>query len=269
MATSPFSENVVLITGAAAGIGRELALALAEKGAFLSLGDVDAANLTRTAEQCRILGGKAVAVPTDITHKEACRQLIEATVSEYGRIDTLINNAGITMVARLDEMQDLDLFERVMGVNFFGSVYCTFFALPYLKKSRGRIVGVSSLAGKAGLPKRSAYSASKHAMAGFFDTLRIELAEDGVSVTMVYPDFVATGLRKQAYGPMGKTLDADPVDNARAMDVTTCARLIIEAVALRKRECFLTFRGKMGQWLKLAAPGLIDRITIKAAVKGH
>ncbi len=269
MKFSPFTDNVVVITGAAAGIGRELALLLAEKGALLSLADVDTQKMNETAQQCRTIGSRVIAVPTDVTQKDSCRELIETTNSEYGRIDTLINNAGITMVARLDETPDLAPFERVMGVNFFGSVYCTYYALPHLKKSRGRIVGVSSLAGKAGLPLRSAYSASKHAMAGFFDTLRIELAGDGVSVTMVYPDFVATDLRKQAYGPMGKSLDADPVNEARAMSVEACAQRIIKAAAGRKRESFMTFRGKIGSWLKLIAPGLIDRVTLKAALKGH
>jgi len=269
MKSSPFMENVVIITGGAAGIGREMAFQLSRKGASLSLADIDPQKLEETAQQCRALGSRAVAVPTDVTQKDACRELIETTVSEYGRIDTLINNAGITMVARLDETPDLAPFERVMAVNFYGSVYCTYYALPHLKKNRGRIVGVSSLAGKAGLPFRSAYSASKHAMAGFFDTLRIELADDGVSVTMVYPDFVATGLRKQAYGPMGKSLDADPVNEARAMSVETCAQLIVKATAERKRELYMTFRGKMGSWLKLIAPGLIDWITLKAALKGH
>lgn len=269
MTSSPFTDNVVVITGAAAGIGCEIALCLAEQGALLSLADVDAQNLDKTASQCRTLGGKAVAVPTDVTRQDSCKKLIETTVSEYGRIDTLINNAGITMVARLDETPDLAPFERVMAVNFYGSVYCTYHALDHLKQSQGRIVGVSSLAGKAGLPLRSAYSASKHAMAGFFDTLRIELAGDGVSVTMVYPDFVATDLRKQAFGPKGKSLAADPVNHARAMSVETCAHLIIAAAAKRKRELYMTFRGKIGQWLKLIAPGLIDRITLKAAIKGH
>ena len=269
MKKSLFIGNVVVITGAASGIGRELALQLSRMGAWLCLADMNVESLERTRRDCGILGGRVMAVPMNITTEAHCKDLMDRAVRQYGRIDTLINNAGVTMVGRLDETTSLKPFEHVIRVNFMGSVYCTFYALPWLKKSRGRIVAVSSLAGKAGLPMRSAYSASKHAMAGFFDTLRIELADDGVSVTVVYPDFVATDLRKHSYGANGLTLKHDPVQNDKAMSVETCAAFIIKAVSKRKREVYMTFRGKLGSWLKLIAPKMIDRITKKAALKGR
>ena len=269
MKSSLFIGNVVVITGAASGIGRELAVQFSQMGAWLCLGDMNVEALEQTKADCSKLGGRVMAVPINLTSEEHCRDLIDRAIRQYGRIDTLINNAGITMVARLDETQSLKPFEHVIRVNFMGSVYCTYYALPWLKKSRGRIVAISSLAGKAGLPMRSAYSASKHAMAGFFDTLRIELGDDGISVTVVYPDFVATGLRQQAYGPNGLSLKNDPVQNEKAMDVEACAKMIINAVAKRKRELYMTFRGRMGSWLKLISPKMIDRITKKAALKGR
>ena len=189
MAASVFRDNVVIITGASSGIGRELAFQLADQGAWLSLAARGAERLASVASHCRERGGQALIVPTDVSQESLCQALIAQTVQEYGRIDTLINNAGITMWAKFEEIRDLHLFEHMMQVNYLGSVYCTYHALPFLKQTRGRIVGVSSLTGKTGVPTRSGYAATKHAMAGFFDSLRIELADYGVSVTMVYPGF--------------------------------------------------------------------------------
>lgn len=264
-----FAENVVIITGASAGIGRALALELADQGAWLVLAARNVERLEQVAAQCRHRGGKALVVPTDVTVQSQCEMLIARTVDEYGRIDTLINNAGITMWAEFDKLQDLEPFERIMRVNYFGSVYCTFYALPYLKKSRGRIVGISSLTGKTGVPTRSGYAASKHAMVGFFDSLRVELADTGVSVTMVYPGFVATEVRERALGPDGKPLGKSPVQEAKVMCAEDCARLIVAAMAKRRRELVMTLRGKVGQWLKLISPGLVDRIAREAIDKGR
>ena len=269
MNKSHFFQKAVIITGASAGIGRELALMLAEQGAWLALAARNAERLEEVAAQCRQRGGKAVVVPTDVTEQSQCRNLIERTLAEYSRIDVLINNAGISMWARFDEIADLSLIEQIMRVNYFGSVYCTHYALPFLKETQGRIVGISSLTGKTGVPTRSGYAASKHAMAGFFDTLRIELADYGVSVTMIYPGFVATEVRQRAFAKDGKPLGISPVREDEVMTVETCARLIVQAAAQRKRELVMTLRGKLGMWLKLIAPGLVDRIARKAIEEGR
>jgi NAD(P)-dependent dehydrogenase (short-subunit alcohol dehydrogenase family) len=245
MSKSSFHENVIIVTGASAGIGRELALQLADQGAWLALAARRTDELEKVATECRGRGGRALVVPTDVADEALCQTLIDRTVAEFGRIDTLINNAGIPMVARFDELHDLRRFERIMAVNYFGSLYCTYYALPHLKKTRGRIVAVSSLSGKSGVPRVSGYAASKHAMAGFFDSLRIELAGSGVTVTSIYPSFVATGTRQIKPG---------------IMSVETCARLIVTAAERRQREVVMTFQGKLGQWVKLIAPGLVDRL---------
>jgi short-subunit dehydrogenase len=148
-------------------------------------------------------------------------------------------------------------------------VYCTRHALPYLRETRGRIVGVSSLAGRVGVPTRTGYSASKHAMAGFFDSLRIELADSGITVTMIYPGFVATGIRENATGPDGKPIRISPVKEGDVMSVEDCARRIVTAIERREREVIMTARGKLGQWLKLIAPGLVDRIAKRAVETGR
>lgn len=264
-----FRENVVVITGASEGIGRELALRLAGQGAWLALAARDAAKLDAVAAECRGRGGRAVAVRTDVGDQAQCRALIDRAVAEFGRIDTLVNNAGISMWARFDEVTDLAPFERMMQVNYFGSVYCTHAALPHLKRTRGRIVGVSSLTGRAGVPTRSGYAATKHAMAGFFDSLRIELEDDGVTVTMVYPGFVSTAIRAHAFGPDGRPLASSPVRESEVMTPEECARQIVAAMASRRRELIMTLRGKVGAWIKLVAPGVVDRIARRAIEQGR
>lgn len=270
MPDAPFRDNVVIITGASAGIGRELAVQLAAQGAHLALAARDAAKLEEVAAECRARGARAAVIPTDVADEAQCRALVERTVAEFGRVDTLVNNAGISMWARFDEISDLGALERIMQINYMGSVYCTHYALPHLKRARGRIVGVSSLTGKTGVPTRSGYAASKHAMAGFFDSVRIELAASGVTVTMVYPGFVQTEIRERAYGPDGRPLGAgnSPVREREVMTAEECARQIVEAAAARRRELIMTTRGKIGWVLKLVAPKLVDRIVAKAIQEG-
>lgn len=265
----PFRDNVVVITGASDGIGREMALQLADQGAWLALAARDAAKLEAAAAECRARGGRAVAIPTDVGDQAQCRRLIDRAVEEFGRIDTLVNNAGVSMWARLDEVTDFAPFETMMRVNYLGSVWCTHAALPHLKRSRGRIVAVSSLTGLTGVPTRSGYAASKHAMGGFFDSVRIELADEGVSVTVVYPGFVSTGIRTRAFGPDGTPLKVSPVHESEVMTPEECARQTIAAAAARRRGLVMTARAKVGQWIKLVAPAMVDRIARKAIEQGR
>ena len=268
MPTPPFHENVTLITGASRGIGRALALQLAEQDAWLALAARTIDQLEQVAQACRERGGKAVAIQTDVAEREQCQRLVQHTVTEYGRLDTLVNNAGVTMWAYFDQLRDLKPLEWVMQVNYFGSLYCTEAALPHLKQSHGRIVVTCSLAGKAGVPTRSGYAASKHALAGFFNTLRIELAPAGVSVTIIYPDFVATQTRQLAFGADGQPLGQSPVQESKVMSAETCARLIVQAAASRQREQ-MQGRGRFLQYLLPFAPGLIDRMALRAIQTGR
>jgi short-subunit dehydrogenase len=269
MKKSPLFENVTIITGASEGIGRELALQLADKGAWLALAARTASKLDDVTTQCLQRGARAIGIPADVTEESQCEQLIERTVSEYGRIDTLINNAGMSMYSRFDELQDLTILEQIMQVNYFGSVYCTFYALPYLKKTQGRIVGMCSLLGKAGAPTRIGYAASKHAAIGFYDSLRIECSDNGVSVTVICPDFVSTGIRERSLGADAKPLSTSTINEARVMTVERCVELTIGAIIKRKRELIMSMRGKVGLWLKLIAPKLVDRIARNAIEKGR
>lgn len=268
MTQETFRDRVVIITGASSGIGREMAYQLAEQGAKLVLASRDANRLEEVAEKCRKYS-QAVVVPTDVSKKAECEGLIKKTVDEFGRIDVLVNNAGLTMWARFDEIKDLETIERIMQINYWGSVYCTYYALPYLKQSKGRIIGVSSLTGKTGVPTRTGYSASKHAMVGFFDSLRIELSDTGVSVTMAFPGFVATEVRERALGPDGKPMVQSKVHEDKVMSAEECARLINKAALLRKREIVMTLRAKIGLWVKLIAPSVADSISKKSIAEGR
>jgi len=264
MAVHPFKDNVVVITGGSSGIGRELAYQLAAHGALLVLAAREPVLLEAVAAECRGRGARAIAVPTDVSIQSECAALIARAVEEHGRIDTLINNAGISMRVRFDDLGGTEPIERIMRINYFGSVYCTWYALPHLKRARGRIVVVSSLAGKTGVPTLSGYSASKHAMAGFFESLRMEIAKDGVTITIAYPGFVATDIGTRAIGPQGKTLGVRHVERSSTMPVEECATRIIAAAASRRRDLVMTTRGKLGQWLKLMFPAAVDRISERA-----
>jgi short-subunit dehydrogenase len=269
MAASIFKDKVVVITGASSGIGRELAYQLAEQGAWLSLAARNGEQLATVAGECQARGGKAIAIVTDVSEQAQCAELIRRTVNHYHRIDILVNNAGITMWANFEDVSDISFYEQIIRVNYLGSVYCTYYALPFLKKTKGQVIGISSLAGKNGIPKRSGYAASKHAMVGFFDTLRIEIAEYGIGVTMIYPDFVATETRKRALGADGKPIGKSSVREDEVMSAERCAKLILQAAATRKRELIMTWRGKVGLWVKLIAPGVVDRIAKKAIIEGR
>lgn len=261
--------RVVLVTGASDGIGAELARQLAAKeGAQLALvlAARGAAQLEQVAGQCRELGAQVLPVPTDVARQEDCRALIAQAVARFGRIDVLVNNAGRSAHALFEQVEDLGWYEDLMRVNLWGAVWCTQAALPQLKASRGRIVAVSSLAGLVGVPGRTAYSATKFAMTGFFEALRIELKGAGVSVTTAYPGVVATRIRYRGYNAKGEAAGVSGLKEEAAMPVEECARLIIEGMEGRKREVVMTAKGKLGRLLKLLAPGLVEKMAL-AAVK--
>src|SRR5690242_18733888 len=250
-------DNVVVITGASKGIGAELARQLAAKGAKLVLAARNLPELEAVAVECRASGAAVVAVKADVAVERDCQAIVAGAVLAFGRVDTLVNNAGMSMWARFEDIRDVSVLERIMQVNYMGAVYCTRHALPYLRQARGRLVGISSLAGRTGVPTRTGYAASKHAMTGFFDSLRIELEGSGVSVTMIYPGFVATGIRENATGPDGLPILVSPVREGEVMGAEECTRRIVLAMERREREVVMTARGRMGLWLKLLAPSLV------------
>jgi NAD(P)-dependent dehydrogenase (short-subunit alcohol dehydrogenase family) len=264
-----FTGRVVVITGASLGIGAELARQLAPERPRLVLAARDVGKLDAVAAECRALGAEVVVVPTDVGLEEDCRALAERAVAAFGGIDCLVLNAGIGMWARVDAVRDLTVYERIMRVNYLGSVWCASYALPALRRARGRLVVVSSLTGKTGVPTRSGYAASKHALHGFFDSLRIELRGTGVSVTMVCPGFVATGIRERNLDASGRPAGHSHVDEQAAMPVEACVAIMLRAMRGRKREVVYTARARFGQWLKLLAPGMVDAMAARVIARGR
>ena len=265
-----FIDKVVVITGASEGIGRALAVAMAPLGCKLVLSARNQQRLDSLADELKtITRTPPLVVATDVTNIADCQTLIETSVAHFGGIDILVNNAGMTMWSRFDELNDLSILSQVMAVNYLGPAYLTHCALPYLKAGQGQIVVVASVAGLTGVPTRSGYSASKHAVVGFFDSLRIELIEDNVAVTIICPDFVVSQIHKRALDGQGKPLGRSPMQEAKIITAEQCAQMMLPAIAGRKRLLITSTRGRLGRWFKIIAPGLIDKIARKAIASGH
>jgi len=256
----PFAGLVVLITGASSGIGAELARQFAAAGARVALASRDRERLQQVAAECASRGSETFVVAGDVGIEQDCRHIVEATVAQFGQLDVLVNNAGIGSSGLFADVTDLSIFETLMRVNYLGSVWCTAHALPHLMRTRGRIVAISSLTGLTGVPKRTAYAATKHAMAGFFDSLRIEVADSGVSVTVIYPGFVFSEINQRALSPDGTPFGVRAYQRkpGETMETDACVRQILAATARRQRDLVMTWRGKIGRILKLLSPALVD-----------
>jgi short-subunit dehydrogenase len=266
---SGFAGLVVVVTGASEGIGRAFALEIARDRPKLVLAARSREQLDATARAAEAAGAECLVVPTDVGDAAACRALVDATLERFGALDVLVANAGVTMWARFDELQDLAVLEQLIRVNYLGTAWLAHAALPALKAARGRLVAIASVAGLTGVPERTAYAASKHAVVGFMDSLRIELAGSGVSVTVVAPDFVLTKAHERATGADGRPLGASPLRTDRVMSAETCAKLIRRAVLRRERLLVTSLRGRVGRWVRVIAPGLIDRIAARAIARKH
>jgi short-subunit dehydrogenase len=264
MKPNAFRGQVVIVTGASAGIGRSLALQLAGQGAKVVIAARRAERLEQIAAACRQSGGETLVIPADVSDESQCKALIEKTVATFGRLDMLINNAGMAASALLDEFPDLHLFKQTMDINFYGTVYCTYYALPYLKQSKGRIVSISSLGGKSAIPYNTPYCASKYALHGFFDSLRMELAPHGVSCTVICPWWVVTEFHEAQLNkdglPRGERGRA--YYSKKMMTADQCAQITLDAAQKRKREALMG-PGFWAVLFKTLAPNLLDWLTFK------
>jgi len=255
-----FQDKVVVITGGSDGIGKALIEALIPLGAKVATCGRSHDKIYKL--QMEYASVMLHAVACDISDEAECRQFIESTIETFGRIDILINNAGISMRALFTDC-DINVTKKVMEVNFLGAVYCTKYALPSILGNKGTIVGVSSTAGYRGLPGRSAYSASKFALQGWLESLRTEMLHSGVHVMWVCPGFTASNIRLAALDSHGAARGETVLNEGNLMTAEECAQHILKAIRRRKRTLVLTLLGKVTVLINKMAPSLADRLTYK------
>ncbi len=259
-------DKVVIVTGASSGIGKALVFGLATLGAKVVLA---ARNLTVIDDISTTLNAKGhntIAVKADVSIENDCKLLVEKAIEKYDKIDVLINNAGISMRAMFEDV-DLKVIHQLMDVNFWGTVYCTKYALPFVLKEKGSIVGVSSIAGYKGLPARAGYSASKFAMQGFLEVLRVENLKKNLHVLIACPGFTASNIRKTALAKDGVQQGETPRDEDKMMSAEEVARRIIAAIIKRKRTTIMTRDGVLTVFLNKFFPKLVDKLVYNHMAK--
>ena len=259
-------DKVVVITGASSGIGKALAFEMGARGAIVVIAARSADLLTAIETKLKDSGVRVLSVRTDVSIEADCRNLIDQTIGKFGQIDILINNAGISMRA-LFEHTDLKVIQHLMNVNFWGTVQCTKFALPYLLQSRGTVAGVSSIAGFKGLPGRTGYTASKFAMQGFLETLRIENMKKGLHVLIACPAFTSSNIRKTALSADGSQQGESPRDEDHLMKAEIVAVKIANAIQKRKKILVITLQGKLIVLLNKLFPFFMDRMVYRNFAK--
>jgi short-subunit dehydrogenase len=262
-----FKNKVVIITGASSGIGNACAEEIAKRGANLVLAARQYVTLCEiTAQLERQYGIRAVAVQADVSKEEDCQHIIKQAVVTFGRIDVLINNAGLSMRALFQDV-DLSVLKNLMDVNFWGTVYCSKYALSEILKTKGSIIGVSSIAGYRGLPGRTGYSASKFAMNGFMESLRTELLKTGVHVMVACPGFTTSNIRVAALSEDGKSHGETSMDEGKMMTAEEVAVIMADGIANRKRTLVISGQGKLTVWLNKLLPALADKLVFNHFTK--
>ena len=254
--------KVVIITGASSGIGKALAFEFAKRGAKIVL----ASRSGVSDPELLKISSEVLDLRIDVTKESDCISLVEKTMEKFGLIDILVNNAGISMRALFSEV-DLDVIRRLMDTNFWGTVYCSKYALPHLLESKGSLVGVSSIAGYKGLPGRTGYSASKFAMQGFLEVIRIENMKKGLHVLIACPGFTASNIRNVALSKDGTSQGETPLDEGKLMSANEVARKIAEAIEKKKDRIILTTQGKMTVLLNKFFPKFMDKMVYNHMAK--
>jgi short-subunit dehydrogenase len=261
-----FQGKVIIITGASSGIGKALALEAAKQGADVVLAARTVDKLHEVSKTIESLGVKSLVVQTDVSVEQDAKKLVETTVEKFGKIDVLVNNAGISMRAMFDEMKT-DVFKTVMDINFMGTVYCTSYALPHILKQKGSVVGISSIAGLAPLPARTAYSASKFAMFGFLTTLRTENIKRGLHVMISHPGFTESEIRKNALLADGSKQGMTPRNEEKMMTSEEVAIKVMKGIKNRKRVQIMTLTGNMTYFVNKLLPCFAHKMIYNTIAK--
>jgi len=260
--------KTALVTGASSGLGASLAQRFAQEGADLSLFALDEEGLVETREACEAHGVRVRTATGDVGNEDDCGRVVADTVQALGRLDYLVACAGISMWARFDDVDDVSLFRRLMETNYLGVVHCVYHALPHIVEQQGTIVAISSIQGKIGVPLHTGYVASKHALQGFFSSLRMELVGTGVHVLTVLPHWLrGTNLRKQALGRDGQALGKQRREHSsESVSLEACSEAVMKAIRKRKRELVIPAKLRALPWLDLIHPGIV-RYLVSGAVR--
>jgi len=261
-----FKDKVVIITGATSGIGEACAEVFGRQGAKIVITGRNTQKLEQTALKLRSQDIEVLSILADAGSEADNQRMASETLAHYGRIDILINNAGISMRALFQDL-DLEVFRKVMDTNFWGTVYATKFCLPAILESRGSIIGISSINGYRGTPARTAYTASKYAMNGFFESLRTEVMKKGVHVLVVAPGFTSSNIRNSALTADGSSQGESPRDESKMMTSEEVAEHILKATLKRKRDIVLTSQGRLAVFLNKWMPGILDGIVYNQMAK--
>lgn len=233
-------------------------MAFAHKGAAVVLAARNGQHLKETEQAISVFNKNVMPVVCDVSKETDCKNLIDQALSRFGKIDVLINNAGVSMRALFTEL-DLSVLKQLMDINFWGAVYCTKYALPHILKQKGSVVGISSIAGKKGLPGRTGYSASKFALEGFLETIRIENLKNDLHVMVVCPGFTTSNIRNTALSKDGSMQGESPRDESSMMSAEEVALRIVNGVEKRKRDLVMTLNGKLVVFLNRWFPSLMDK----------
>ena len=258
--SSFFNNKVVVVTGGTDGIGKALVESLIAAGAKVSTCGRNHDKLYQL--QTEYPSAPLQTMVADVSNENDCRRLMELTVKIFGGIDILINNAGISMRAELKDTS-VDVIKKVMDINFYGVVYCTKYALPFITERKGIIAAVSSIAGYRGLPGRSGYSASKFALQGWLESIKTELMDSGVHVMWVCPGFTASNIRFAALTNDSKEQGSTPMDEGAMMSSEECAKKILHAIEKKERTVVMTFTGKRAVFMNKFFPKLTDKFIHK------
>lgn len=261
---SSFTNKVVWITGASSGIGEALAYTFAKQKAKLILSARRADELERVKKACNLPEGDVMILPMDVAEHDKAPQLTQQVIDRFGHIDILVNNAGLSHWSKIKDTK-LEVVKRIMDVNFTGGAALTLAVLPgMLQRKQGQVVVISSILGKIITPKQGAYNASKHAIHGFYDTLRAESINDGLKVLLVCPGFVRTNVAKNSLDRDGKPINKDNNLIQNGLDPIYVSTQVLQAIESGKEEILLAGgKEKAGVWLKRFAPGLFSKFISK------
>lgn len=259
-------DKVVIITGGSSGIGKALAAEFGAQGSKILVTGRNPYDLEKTVEDLSAKGITIVGFRGDVGVEEDNKRMAEEAITKFGTIDVLINNAGISMRALFEEA-DVEVIKKVMNINFFGVVYATKYCLPEIIRNKGSVIGISSIAGFRGLPGRTGYSASKFALNGFLEALRLELSPKGTHVLTACPGFTSTNIRKRALTKNGSVQGESPREEENMMTAEECARYIYTATLKRRRTVVLTTQGKLAVFMNKWLPGLADKLVFNIMSK--